>query len=99
MFFLTYILQYIFSLSKNTHTCPIFVCGFPWQQIGSGQMWDLKKNHVMLVLNDAEESQRLVDVLNSQNGSGECCDRNKQTAVLLQWAFGAAAFQRGFYLL
>jgi len=23
--FLTYILQYIFSLSKITHTCPIFV--------------------------------------------------------------------------
>lgn len=39
MFFLTYILQYIFSLSKNTHTCPIFVfgCCFSWQQIGDGQ--------------------------------------------------------------
>lgn len=45
MFFLTYILQYIFSLSKNTHTCPIFVfvCGFSWQQIGGGQTERVKK--------------------------------------------------------
>lgn len=45
MFFLTYILQYIFSLSKNTHTCPIFVfvCGFSWQQIGGSQTECVKK--------------------------------------------------------
>lgn len=58
-FFLTYILQYIFSLSKNTHTCPIvvFVCGFSWQQIGGGQTKCVKKNHMMVVQLNVEKSQ------------------------------------------
>lgn len=68
MFLLTYILQYIFSLSKNTHTCPIFVfvCGFllaaNWQR--SNRMWQLKKHHIMLVLIDVKKprSDNLVDV-------------------------------------
>lgn len=47
-FFLTYILQYIFSLSKNTHThthVPFLfsVCGFSRRQIGSGQTECVKK--------------------------------------------------------
>lgn len=73
MFFLTYILQYIFSLSKktkikktktHTHTCPIFVCDFSWQQIGDDRTGCVKKNHMMLVLLNVEKSQNdsLVDV-------------------------------------
>lgn len=67
MFFLTYILQYIFSLSKNTHTCPIFVfvCGFSWQQIGGGQTERVKKkkkNHMVLINVEESQSDSLFDV-------------------------------------
>lgn len=80
MFFLTYILQYIFSLSKHTHVshfcfCLSFLLAANWQR--SNKMWKLK-NRVMLVLINVENSQsgNFVDVWNSQNGGGECCKTN-----------------------
>lgn len=78
MFFLTYILQYIFSLSKNTHTCPIFVCVFSWQQIGSGQSECGGEKITMMMLINVEtfQSDSLIDLWNSQNGSGWCCKTN-----------------------
>lgn len=106
MFFLTYILQYIFSLSKNTHTCPISVFVL-WQQIGSGQTrcGNLKKiTHCWWssTWEDVGATTLLTCRIHTMAAVGVAKKKkqtNRQTAVLLQWAFGAATFQSGFYLL
>lgn len=79
MLFLTYILQYIFSLSKHTHVSHFCFClSFLGSKLAAVKQNVEIKNCVMLVLINVENSQsdNFVDVWNSQNGGGECCKTN-----------------------
>lgn len=112
MFFFSLISYNIFSLcQKNTHTCPIFVFLFVvslWQQIGSGQTrcgngkkithcwWSSTWEDLGVTVSLTCRIHTMAAVGVAKKNKTKT---NRQTAVLLQWAFGAATFQSGFHLL
>lgn len=100
-----YLTIYFLSVKKTRTHVPflfLFVVSL-WQQIGSGQTrcGNLKKITYCWWSStwaDLGATASLTCRIHTMAAVG-VAKKNKQTAVLLQWAFGAATFQSGFNLL